>query len=185
MYLLFATAIAASLFIGYKKYEGSYVQYKIGRFRKLVNTYYHEEKYSYPVSLYKSFSIVLRSAYIDFCTHISIIKSKSYSFVRIFQGGSVYLLVVKNKSGPKRILEYAYFGEERMDHVMNLLLGPNRDFNGNPDVLTTIASNVRYKFIEDDHEIIVKDEFSASPDRIDREIIKKILSMSTLENFPK
>ena len=63
---------------------------------------------------------------------------------------------------------------------MNLLLGPNRDFNGNPEVLKEISSNVRYKFIEEDEEIIVKDEISSSPDRMDREIIKKILSMSPL-----
>jgi len=183
MFLLFGALLVCA--VAYKKYQGSYAQYKVGRFRKLVDTYYYDEKYSYPVSLYKSFSIVVRSSYIDLCTYISVIKSKSYSFVRVFQGGSVYVLVVKNKSGPKKILEYAYFGEERMDKLMNLLLGPNRDFNGNPEVLKEISSNVRYKFIEEDSEIIVKDEISSSPDRMDREIIKKILSMSPLENIQK
>lgn len=100
--------------------------------------------------------------------------------VKLLHGGSIYLLPIVHRHGPKKRLEYAYFGDERHDNVLKMLAGPHRDFNGHPDILLHLASKVRYKYRGED-EIIVENQ--EDPKWINQELIKKILSINKLENL--
>lgn len=182
MVLVFYAGVVLLAMVGWKKYKGSYVEYKLGKFSNLIESFRNQE-YSYATSFYKASSIIIRSSYLDCYSYLSTIKTKKYSFVKFIQGGSTYVLPVRNPSGPKRVIEYVYFGDQRMDHVFNMIIGPNRDIVNHHDVLHYLASTIRYKYIDSDTEEILTDEKSDTPDFINHDAIKKILSLSRPEEL--
>lgn len=163
----------------YLVYHRDYIKEKIRKFKSLVESY-HEQTKSYTTSIYKASSVVLRTNYLEWVCHLTTIKEHQYSMVKLLHGGSIYLLPIVHRHGPKKRLEYAYFGDERHDTVLKMLAGPHRDFNGHPDILLHLANKVRYKF-RGEEEIVVEREGDLK--WINRELIKKILSMNKLENL--
>lgn len=157
----------------------TYLKTKFRKFKSLVGSY-HDRNNSYPSSLYKAMSVVIRTNYLEWVSHLTTIKEPQYSLVKLMHGGSIYLLPILHHHGPKKKLEYAYFGNERHDVVLKMLAGPNRDFNGHPDILLHLAHKVRYKYIGEE-EIIV--DGKGESEWINEELIKKILSMNKLENL--
>lgn len=180
MDLLFCSAAALSTYAYFRLYRGSYAEYKLGRFRALVDSF--RETYAYPTAVYKASSIIARSSYLDWYAYVSTVRARKYSFVKFIQGGSTYVLPVRHSNGPKPVLEYAYFGDQRMDHLFHMLMGPSHEVDH--DVLLFLASRVRYKFMNEP-ELIAIDGKSNTPDFINHDVIKKILSFSRPEELEK
>jgi len=179
MFLLFLSAAA---FVAWRSYKGSYAQNRVDRFFRLVDSFRAEE-YSYPASLYKASSIVARSSYLDWYAYLSTVRAKRHSYVKFIQGGATYAIPVRHPSGPKRVVEYAYFGEHRMDHAFRMVVGPGRDIERHRDALLELAATIRYKLVGDPDECVLSDPDAEDPLRVDHETIKKILSLSRPEEI--
>ena len=180
MFLLFA--VAAAGLVAWRSYKGSYAENKVDRFRRLVDSF-RAESYSYPASLYKASSIILRSAYLDWYAYLSSVKSKRFSYIKFIQGGTTYAIPVRNPSGPKKSVEYVFFGGQRMDHVFHMVVGPGRDVERNKEALFDLASTIRYKLVGEPDEHLLADPTADDPDRINHDAIKKILSLSRPEEL--
>jgi hypothetical protein len=102
------------------------------------------------------------------------VKEKNTLFLKTVVGGTVQLIPYRIKSGPKPVLDYAYFDGVRKDQLFILLSGPNRDFNGLMDVLFLFAQEIRYKYMTQP-EIEIRTE-SGRVQSIELE--KKILSIA-------
>lgn len=179
-YALSLITFVSSVYTTYKIIENrQYISQKAKSFKSLVNTY-RNENYSYPQSVYKALSIVIRTNCLEFISNLTTIKDKQYSLVKLVHGGSIYMLPIHHRSGPKKMLEYAYFGEERNDLLFKMISGPHRDFNGHRDILFHLANRIRYKYINDEEIVLEK---QGDFDWINHELIKKILSMNKLENL--
>jgi hypothetical protein len=101
------------------------------------------------------------------------VREKNILFVKTVVGGSVQVIPIKIKSGPKRVLEYAYFDGERKDELFLLLSGPNRDFNQLEEVLFMFGEEIRYKFMNRS-EITIR---SQNGSELSKELEKKIFSL--------
>ncbi len=148
----------------------SYLQKKLSKFRKLVNGY-REQGHSLPSSLFYASRLVYRRNQLEHYSQISSVKEGGYIFVKVVIGGTPQLISYRIKSGPKPVLDYAYFDGERKDKLFLLLAGPNRE--PNPNVLFLFGKEVRYKFLNQP-EVTMKSE-STHPSTTHLE--KKILSM--------
>jgi hypothetical protein len=182
MDLLFYSVAALTTYAYFRMYRGSYAEYKLGRFRALVDSF--RETYAYPTAVYKASSIIVRSSYLDWYAWVSTVRARKYSFVKFIQGGSTYVLAVHHPGGPKPVVEYAYFGDQRMDHLFHMLIGPSHDAERVHDVLLSLASTVRYKLMNAAERILI-DPKSNTPDFINHDVIKKILSLSRPEELEK
>ena len=147
---------------------------RFNKFMKLVNGYRDHGNSLYK-SVYYSFRLLYKRAQLEHYTEISSIREKNYLFTKVVIGGSVQLVLTKIKSGPKPMLEYAYFDGVRKDNFFNLVSGPNRDFCGNSEVLFIFAKEIRYKYLNHP-EICIRSELVSTDHSYELE--KKIFSMT-------
>lgn len=151
----------------------SYIKSRLNKFYKLVSGY---QDHGHP--LWKSVCYALRLVYkrrqLENYSKISMVKDKNTLFLKIIVGGTVQLIPYRVKTGPKPVLEYAYFDGIRKDYLFTLLSGPNRDFNGMMDVLFLFAQEIRYKYVNQ-HEISTR---SGSGRVYSTDLEKKILSIA-------
>lgn len=151
----------------------NYVKTKLQKFQKLVNGY-RDNGHSWWKSLYYALRLVYKRRQLDHYSDISMVKEKNTLFLKTVVGGTVQLIPYRIKSGPKPVLDYAYFDGVRKDQLFILLSGPNRDFNGLMDVLFLFAQEIRYKYMTQP-EIEIRTE-SGRVQSIELE--KKILSIA-------
>jgi hypothetical protein len=145
----------------------------LNKFQKLVNGY-HDHGHSWWKSLFYALRMVYKRRQLDHYSTISSVRAKNFLFLKTIVGGTVQLIPFRVKSGPKPVLEYAYFDGVRKDHFFNLLSGPNRDFNGFMDVLFLFAQEIRYKYVNQP-EITTRTAISKHHSD---ELEKKILSIT-------
>jgi hypothetical protein len=152
----------------------SHLRARYNKFMKLVNGY---RDHGHPLyrAVYYSARLVYRRNQLDHYAATSSVKEKNYLFTKVVVGGAVHLILTRVKTGPKPILEYAYFDGVRKDHFFNLISGPNRDFGGNTEVLFLFAKEIRYKYLTQP-EICIRSE-NVDTTHSD-ELEKKILSMT-------
>jgi len=153
----------------------SYIKTKLSKFRKLVDSY-REQGHSLCSSLFYASRLVYRRRQLDHYSEISSVRHGNTLFIKTVVGGAPQILTFRLKSGPKPVLEYAYFDEKRNDKLFLVLSGPNRDFNNHPDVLFLFAHHVRYKFMNRP-EISMKSEIRNHTIDSTRNLEKKIFSI--------
>lgn len=146
---------------------------RLTKFRKLVSSY-REQGYGILKSIFYSCRLLYKRYLLESYAKENMVREKEFLFVKAVVGGTVEIIPFRVKSGPKPILEYAYFDGVRKDDLFKLLSGPNRDFNGLIDVLFLFAEEVRYKFMNKD-EVTIKSDREYIPSE---ELEKKILSIS-------
>lgn len=151
----------------------NYVKTKLGKFRRLVNGY-RDQGYSLWKSLYYSFRLLYKRQQLETYSASSTVREKNTLFIKTIVGGTVEIIPYRVKSGPKPVLEYAYFDEVRKDHLFNLVSGPNRDFNGINDVLFMFGEEIRYKYVNQP-EIFMRSSIGRTHSE---ELEKKILSIT-------
>lgn len=150
-----------------------YLKTKLTKFRKLVSGY-RDHGHSFTMSVYYALRLVYKRRELEKYSEISMVKEKNILFIKTVVGGTVQLIPYRIKSGPKPVLEYAYFDGVRKDHLFRLLSGPNRDFNGVMDVVFLFAKEIRYKYVNQP-EISTR----SGSERVDsEELEKKILSIT-------
>ena len=155
----------------------SYLRTRFNKFMKLVNGY---RDHGHPLhrSIYYASRLVYKRRQLDHYASSSSLREKNYLFTKVVVGGTMQLVLTKLRTGPKPMLEYAYFDGVRKDHFFNLISGPNRDFSGNTDVLFLFGKEIRYKYLSQP-EICIRSEIGEN-DRTHQihELEKKILSMT-------
>ena len=143
------------------------------KFKKLVDNY-QDQGYCLLSSIFYSCRLVYKRYLLEAYSASSTVREKNFLFVKVVIGGSVQLIPFRLRSGPKPVLEYAYFDGVRKDDLFKLVSGPNRDFNGMIDSLFLFGKEIRYKFMNQS-EISMKSDHGYHPSE---ELEKKILSIS-------
>ncbi len=152
--MLFVLAIASVACLIYLKRE--VLQKKADNFSKLVRSFKNE---SYGVALYKSTCIIIKCFFIDLYHSFTSYRASRFLFVKHFMGGNLSIVILPIHNGPKVSLEYAYIEGKRMDELVTMLAGPNRDFSGYPESLLEFGNHVRFKFAEQEEVILERSDF--------------------------
>lgn len=158
--------------IGHLSSQLSHLSSRFHKFKKLVNGY-RQQGHSFVSSVFYASRLVYRRNQLDHYSQISSVREGGVVFVKTIIGGTPQLITFRVRSGPKPVLDYAYFDGERKDNLFLLLSGPNRDFNSYPAVLFMFAKEIRYKFINQPEVTMKTDSTHHSATHLE----KKILSM--------
>jgi len=129
-------------------------------------------------SYLKSLYLVLKCGLFDLYHVMTSFRTDKFTFIKYIQGGNICISIVKNKSGPKKNLEYGYINEIRMDEFILMMSGPNRDFYGCKEALLEFGNIIRYKFDQDDEVILNQYEGSENKKKENYKKIKKLVWIS-------
>ena len=150
----------------------SYIYSTFLKFKKLVSNY-QDQGHGVVKSIFYSLRLVYKRNLLESYSSISTVREKNFLFVKTVTGGTVQLIPFRVRSGPKPVLEYAYFDRVRKDELFNLLSGPNRDFNGLIEALFLFGKEIRYKYLNQS-ETTIRSEIG---NHDSHELEKKILSI--------
>lgn len=150
MLLISGIAILATL---YTFYHRKYISLKFSKLKSIAQGYKNTNpSHSWFFSYGKALFLVGKCACIDIYHSMTSFHTKRYTFVKYIQGGNICVAIIPNKNGPKSNLEYGYIDDVRMDELITLLAGTQRDFSGHPNALLEFGNKIRYKF-EDKDEV--------------------------------
>jgi len=129
------------------------------------------------MALYKSICISIKCFLIDLYHYYTSFRSSRFLFVKYIYGGNINIQIISNRPGPKTYLEYGFIDEVRMDEVVSMLAGNNRNFSGHPESLFEFGNRIRYKFF-DENEVIMESLSKGSDfKQKHKENIKKIKNL--------
>ena len=120
----------------------------------------------------KAITLITKCKWISFYQSITSISLPNCMIIKYVIGGEYHYQMIPTKRGPREHLEYGYIDNQLMTDHMNHLAGPRSDFYGHPACLTEFGNHIRYKFSNQDEQIIEKmgDEFQK------KENLKKLIN---------
>ena len=171
MLLISGIVIGAALL--YSLYHRNYISTKLSKLKSVAKGYKERDpSQSWFMSYGKALVLIFKCKCIDIYNSFTSINTKRFTFVKYIQGGNVCLAIIPNKNGPKPHLEYGYIDDVRVDELIKILSGSNRDFSGQKNALFEFGNTIRYKFSDEDEVNMINP--SGSENSKKSENLKKI-----------